>query len=294
MFLWMFYTGGAPDISGPKPPNATITSNAPQTEIAAANATSKAAQIEAANSASTLQASNQRNTEVAFPERAIATELAAAKATSKAAQIEAENSVSTLQARNQTNTEVAFAERAIATEIAVAKATSKAAKTQAAIAVNTLSAANSRSTESAATQRSEQATRNAPTKRPIFVLPSSTPRVPDNIFPPTAPARIDPNSLIWKIIDSCNDGLNIWFLFRNPDRTHKWPANDSWATRNYGNPVRQAISCNAGTRVCYGAQPGIAFSDYYWGTGLDGRQSCKDCCYLCDGSTVELDLTCSE
>ena len=234
----------------PKSPPATIAPNAPQTESAAATAVSRAAQIEAANSTSTLQASNQRNTEVAFAERAIAAELAAAKATSKAA------------------------------------------KTQAAIAVSTLSAANSRSTESAATQRSEEATRNAPTKRPIFVLPSSTPRIPDTPFPPAAPAQIELNSMTWEIIDLCNDGLNIWFKFFDRDSGSFWPPNNSWSTISYGKPAIQNLACTNGTWVCYGAQPSNA--DGYWGVGLQGDEGCENCCSKCEPSTTSRELTCSE
>jgi len=218
------------------------------------------------------------------------TESAAATAISRSAQIEAANSTSTLQASNQRNTEVAFSERAIATELAAAKATSKAAKTQAAIAVSTLSAANSRSTESAATQRSEEATRLAPTKRPIFVLPSSTPRVPDTPFPPAPPAQIDPNSMTWEIIDLCDDGFNIWFKFFTQESGWVWPEKNSWSTDSYGKRVTQEIACTNGTWICYGAEPSNA--DGYWGVGLQGDEGCEDCCSLCEPSTIPLKLTC--
>ena len=236
-----------------------------QTKIAAANATSKAANTQAAQSESTLQASkNTLNTQLAQSE-------------------------STLQASNRTNTEVAFADRAIATELAAAKATSKAAKTQAAIAVSTLSAANSRSTESAATQRSEQATRNAPTKRPLFVLPSSTPRVPDTIFPPAPPAQIDPNSMTWEIIDECNDNLAIWFRFFSRDRKLWWPNNqEAWSTPRLGAPAPVPISCTEGEWICFGAEA----ASRSWGLGLRAENGCENCCELCNGGSYPQRLIC--
>ena len=222
-----------------------------QTEIAAANATSRAANTQAAQSESTLQASkNTVLTQLAFSERVQATEKAA-DSTSEAKQAQ------TMKAVRENRTQAAGTERAIATSTQKAMRESR--------------------TQAAGTERAKAAT--AP-----FI----------NMFPTARPTEINPNSMTWVITDLCSDGLNIWFLFKDSSLKWRWPPNQSWSTRNYGDPVRQAISCNAGTWVCYGAQPGEDSSDYYWGIGLDGNQGCKDCCYLCDGSTVPLDLTCSE
>ena len=108
MFLWMLYTEGAPVITSPKPPNATITSNAPQTEIAAANAASIVAQTQRAEAASTLQESEQRMTKTA------STELAKA-----ATQTQASNSFGTFIADKERRAKAAHTKSAAATSAAL-------------------------------------------------------------------------------------------------------------------------------------------------------------------------------
>ena len=108
MFLWMLYTEGAPVITSPKPPNATITSNAPQTEIAAANAASIVAQTQRAEAASTLQESETRMTKTA------STELAKA-----ATQTQASNSFGTFIADKERRAKAAHTKSAAATSAAL-------------------------------------------------------------------------------------------------------------------------------------------------------------------------------
>ena len=55
---------------------------------------------------------------------------------------------------------------------------------------------------------------------------------------------------------------------------------------------RSAISeareegCEVGALICYGAETDPR-TDIYWGVGLDGVESCADCCEPCDDVLVE-------
>lgn len=74
--------------------------------------------------------------------------------------------------------------------------------------------------------------------------------------------------------------------FYSQNRNHVWPGNnrvyilDDYDTKNI------TLSCNYGEKICYGAWVQNETSRY-WGVGYDGRQTCANCCYTCDGGYTE-------
>lgn len=74
--------------------------------------------------------------------------------------------------------------------------------------------------------------------------------------------------------------------FYSQHRNHVWPGNnrvyilDDYDTKNI------TLSCNYGELICYGAWV-QGESSRYWGVGYNGRQSCSNCCYTCDGGYTE-------
>lgn len=66
------------------------------------------------------------------------------------------------------------------------------------------------------------------------------------------------------------------------DKSHNlvWPAGGNvWSLKD-DNAHTVRINCTPGNRICYGAAVRGTGSSY-WGIGLDGRQGCQTCCYVC-------------
>lgn len=101
--------------------------------------------------------------------------------------------------------------------------------------------------------------------------------------PPPGPGQ--PSVLAFTVEDGCNDGRDIQYRFfeqRNGSLTgHRWPGGGRvYVTPRLGESVTSRLQCDAGTYVCFGAQP-RGDSSTYWGAGIDGDQGCTDCCYSC-------------
>jgi hypothetical protein len=70
-----------------------------------------------------------------------------------------------------------------------------------------------------------------------------------------------------------------------------WPGNDKVYLLEAGEIKEVNISCEKGERICYGAW--IRGNDSVtFGVGPDNDRTCRDCCYICVGHTMEtIDLT---
>lgn len=71
--------------------------------------------------------------------------------------------------------------------------------------------------------------------------------------------------------DASDREKNVYLVARGPTRSH-------------------SLRCAPNTRICYGAAYSVDGRSY-WGLGLNGTESCSDCCYSC-GSRPEIALTC--
>jgi hypothetical protein len=70
------------------------------------------------------------------------------------------------------------------------------------------------------------------------------------------------------------------------DRNHVWPGGGEDYYLDDGETKEMSLACEAGETICYGAWID-GDEDTYWGVGPRDRQSCDDCCYVCEGGETE-------
>jgi hypothetical protein len=91
----------------------------------------------------------------------------------------------------------------------------------------------------------------------------------------------------WYVTDACDDGLPIRIRLFAQDRDWSWPAlPDYYETTGLQEIDFIDITCVPGESICYGAQAG----DREWGVGLDGADTCDECCFECDAVDVDIGL----
>lgn len=109
--------------------------------------------------------------------------------------------------------------------------------------------------------------------------------------------------ITFRITDACNDGYDINYRFFDYDasnnRVQTRPGGSHvYTTRRLGETYTHTLACPSNTvKICYGAQRERSSGDNsYWGLGLDGDESCADCCISCPSIGVVTGgrrLTCS-
>lgn len=128
--------------------------------------------------------------------------------------------------------------------------------------------------------------------------PAAEPAAPaaETAAPVAAPSpmpspQTNPNSL--KMTFRNKDAHDLLLNVRTRARTHAWPAaSTSWPIAA-GQSHSVAIACQQGDSICFGAgraEPGDADKGAYWGRGVDGRYGCENCCYICGGGDVAVNL----
>lgn len=84
-----------------------------------------------------------------------------------------------------------------------------------------------------------------------------------------------------------NHQYSVAIEFTSQDRNHQWPGNGkAYKIADY-KVHSYKLSCQNGETICYGAWL-EGDSTQYWGVGMDNENYCTDCCYVCDGSRVQL------
>lgn len=74
----------------------------------------------------------------------------------------------------------------------------------------------------------------------------------------------------------------VHIAFYSDNRNWEWPGDDKVYVLDDSRVHDYSLGCNSGEKICYGAWPkGTRKS--YWGVGPDGNQSCRGCCYICNG-----------
>jgi hypothetical protein len=87
----------------------------------------------------------------------------------------------------------------------------------------------------------------------------------------------------WIVVDACEDGYDTMWRVYSLDRGWAWPDADStFLTGGLGVETLESIECVLGETLCFGARAG----DMSWGIGLDGAETCDDCCWPCASDTV--------
>lgn len=117
--------------------------------------------------------------------------------------------------------------------------------------------------------------------------PVAEPPAPAVAASPMPAPQQNPNSL--KMTFRNQDGHDLLLNVRTRARTHAWPAAASSWPIAAGKSHTVAIACRQGDSICFGAgraQPDKA----YWGRGVDGSHGCENCCYLCGGGDVAVNL----
>jgi len=103
-----------------------------------------------------------------------------------------------------------------------------------------------------------------------------------------------PTTLSWVLNDNCNDGRGLaarFFESENGRLTgQQWPGGNDAYVSNSGEAISVDLACDESVAVCLGAEP-RGDGSTFWGLGVDGNESCQDCCAQC-GSKIEENLTC--
>jgi hypothetical protein len=74
-------------------------------------------------------------------------------------------------------------------------------------------------------------------------------------------------------------------------RDHVWPGGGKDYYLDDGETKMIPLSCQDGESICYGAWVD-GDEDTYWGVGPGDKETCEDCCYVCQGGeTEEIELT---
>lgn len=90
--------------------------------------------------------------------------------------------------------------------------------------------------------------------------------------------------LTWVTSNGCVSGGDIQFRLFSHTRNVSWPGGNLVYVVKQGQSVSQPIACNAGEKICFGAdQPITGLS---WGVGIDNTDGCTDCCAACANATV--------
>ena len=84
--------------------------------------------------------------------------------------------------------------------------------------------------------------------------------------------------IIWDMEDACNDGIDVkyrFFHYQNNRIVRTWPSSSRvYVASQFGTPYTSTLEPSSGGKVCYGAEAGRK----YWGVGIDGDESCDNCC----------------
>ena len=76
-------------------------------------------------------------------------------------------------------------------------------------------------------------------------------------------------------------------LYSETRRGHVWPGNNKIYVLDDYSTKTITISCRPGEKICYGAWVRNRERSY-WGVGYNNRNSCRNCCYTCNGGQTKV------
>jgi hypothetical protein len=76
-------------------------------------------------------------------------------------------------------------------------------------------------------------------------------------------------------------------LYSDTRSGHVWPGSNKIYVLDDYSTKTITISCRYGEKVCYGAWVRNREATY-WGVGYQNRNSCRSCCYTCDGGQTKI------
>lgn len=90
--------------------------------------------------------------------------------------------------------------------------------------------------------------------------------------------RAEDSTVSWSFRN--NHPNSVQLEFYSQDRNAAWPGDGrAYVLRDYDIHTFN-LNCWFGEKICYGAWVDGNASEY-WGAGLDGSQSCANCCITC-------------
>jgi hypothetical protein len=103
----------------------------------------------------------------------------------------------------------------------------------------------------------------------------------------TNTAMAAPTQAVFRIKSNHPNVVHVSY-YSQTRRGYSWPGgNQAWVLKD-SQWHTHTLNCNIGEQICYGAWV-VNQSNTYWGSGLNGRQSCPNCCITC-GSTLSREL----
>ncbi len=97
-------------------------------------------------------------------------------------------------------------------------------------------------------------------------------------------APADAGEMTWRLKSEHPNTVSLEFY--SQDRNHVWPGDgqiyllDDWDTHAF------SLTCRNNELICFGAWVRNG-SDTYWGSGLDDKNSCENCCARCGQGEVQ-------
>lgn len=93
-------------------------------------------------------------------------------------------------------------------------------------------------------------------------------------------------TLLWKFRSEHPKIVDVE-LYSDTRQNHVWPGNDRIYVLDDYSTKTINITCRRGEKICYGAWVRNK-TGTYWGVGYKNRNSCKRCCYTCDGGQTKV------
>jgi hypothetical protein len=103
----------------------------------------------------------------------------------------------------------------------------------------------------------------------------------------TTTAMANPNQAVFRVKSNHPNTVHVAY-YSQTRRGYSWPGgNQAWVLKD-SDWHTHTLNCTVGEQICYGAWV-VNQSNTYWGSGLNGKQSCPNCCITC-GATLSREL----
>lgn len=99
-------------------------------------------------------------------------------------------------------------------------------------------------------------------------------------------APADAQSLTWFIRSEHPNVVSVKF-YSQSRRNYVWPNADEVYVLDDYETKRFSLACRPGEKICYGAWVRNRTRSF-WGVGPNNRNSCRGCCYICNGGETKV------
>jgi hypothetical protein len=103
-------------------------------------------------------------------------------------------------------------------------------------------------------------------------------------------SNVGVSSLAVNIENECSSDVIDLQIYDFADEL-QWPGTPMPFELSQDQPQQLNIQCTQGSQLCYGGAQEAG--SHQWGVGLNGKSTCQDCCFVCNGAyTTLVPLTC--